>query len=210
MVTAPESTHCSNHVILLVQDRSGKTSCYNCIIETYQTQAYNLARRMLDDWALAEDAVQESLVSGYRAYPKFRGDNLSSWLMRIVANTCRDMLRSRRARPTVPLDPTPVNEQEQGRTLSALDLPSTMESPQEHAERGALNRAIQDCLNSLPQEHRLAEVLVDVQGMSYEEASVAMNCNLGTVKSRVSRGRRGLRDCLQKAGELLPSRFRHT
>ena len=210
MVTAPESTHCSNHVILLVQDSSGKTSCYNCIIETYQTQAYNLARRMLDDWALAEDAVQESLVSGYRAYPKFRGDNLSSWLMRIVANTCRDMLRSRRARPTVPLDPTLVNEQEQGRTLSALDLPSTMESPQEHAERGALNRAIQDCLNSLPQEHRLAEVLVDVQGMSYEEASVAMNCNLGTVKSRVSRGRRGLRDCLQKAGELLPSRFRHT
>ena len=210
MVTAPESTHCSNHVILLVQDSSGKTSCYNCIIETYQTQAYNLARRMLDDWALAEDAVQESLVSGYRAYPKFRGDNLSSWLMRIVANTCRDMLRSRRARPTVPLDPTPENEQEQGRTLSALDLPSTMESPQEHAERGALNRAIQDCLNSLPQEHRLAEVLVDVQGMSYEEASVAMNCNLGTVKSRVSRGRRGLRDCLQKAGELLPSRFRHT
>ncbi len=210
MVTAPESTHCSNHVILLVQDRSGRTSCYNCIIETYQTQAYNLARRMLDDWALAEDAVQESLVSGYRAYPKFRGDNLSSWLMRIVANTCRDMLRSRRARPTVPLDPTPVNEQEQGRTLSALDLPSTMESPQEHAERGALNRAIQDCLNSLPQEHRLAEVLVDVQGMSYEEASVAMNCNLGTVKSRVSRGRRGLRNCLQTAGELLPSRFRHT
>jgi len=210
MVTAPETMHCSNHVILLVQNSSGRTSCYNCIIETYQTQAYNLARRMLDDWALAEDAVQESLVSGYRAYPQFRGDNLSSWLMRIVANTCRDMLRSRRARPTVPLDPTPVNEQEQSRTLSALDLPSTMESPEEHAERGALNRAIQDCLNSLPQEHRLAEVLVDVQGMSYEEASVAMNCNLGTVKSRVSRGRRGLRDCLQKAGELLPSRFRHT
>ena len=210
MVTVPETVHSSNHATLLVQDRSGKTNCYNCIIETYQSQAYNLARRMLDDWALAEDAVQESLISGYRAYSQFRGDNLSGWLMRIVANTCRDMLRSRRARPTVPLDPTPVNEEEQGRTLSALDLPSTMESPQEHAERGDLNRAIQDCLNSLPKEHRLAELLVDVQGMSYEEASVAMNCNLGTVKSRVSRGRRGMRDCLQKAGELLPSRFRHT
>ena len=210
MVTVPETFHCSNHATLLVQDRSGKTNCYNCIIETYQTQAYNLARRMLDDWALAQDAVQESLVSGYRAYGQFRGENLSAWLMRIVANTCRDMLRSRRARPTVPLDPTPVDEEEHGRTLSALDVPSTMESPEEHAERGALNRAIQDCLNSLPQEHRIAEVLVDVQGMSYEEASVAMNCNLGTVKSRVSRGRRGLRDCLQMAGELLPSRFRHT
>ena len=210
MVTDSETVHTSNHANLLVQDRSGNTNCYNCIIETHQVRAYNLARRMLDDWSLAEDAVQESLVSGYRAYAQFRGDNLSAWLMRIVANTCRDMLRSRRARPTVPLDPTPVDEEEQGRTLSALDLPSTMESPEEHAERGALNRAIQDCLNSLPQEHRLAEVLVDVQGMSYEEASVAMNCNLGTVKSRVSRGRRGLRDCLQKAGELLPSCFRHT
>ena len=210
MVTVPETVHCSNHATLRVQDRSGKTNCYNCIIETYQTQAYNLARRMLDDWPLAEDAVQESLVSGYRAYAQFRGDNLTAWLMRIVANTCRDMLRSRRARPTVSLDPTPVDDEEHGRTRSALDLPSTMESPEEHAERGALNRAIQDCLNSLPQEHRLAELLVDVQGMSYEEASVAMNCNLGTVKSRVSRGRRGLRDCLQKAGELLPSRFRHT
>ncbi|MCH7719726.1 MAG: sigma-70 family RNA polymerase sigma factor [Planctomycetes bacterium] len=210
MVTVSEIVHISNHAALLVHDQSGKANCYNCVIETYQTRAYNLARRMLDDWSLAEDAVQESLVSGYRAYARFRGDNLSAWIMRIVANTCRDMLRSRRARPTVPLDPTPVDEEETGRTLSALDLPSTMESPEDHAERGALNRAIQDCLNSLPHEHRLAAVLVDVQGMSYEEASVAMDCNLGTVKSRVSRGRRGLRDCLQKAGELLPSRFRHT
>ena len=210
MVTVSETVHTSNHANLVVQDRSGQGSCYNCIIENHQTRAFNLARRMLDDWSLAEDAVQESLISGYRAFAQFRGENLAAWLMRIVANTCRDMLRSRRTRPTVPLDPTPVSEEEHGRTMSALDLPSTMESPEEHAERGALNRAVQDCLNSLPQEHRLAEVLVDVQGMSYEEASVAMNCNLGTVKSRVSRGRRGLRDCLQKAGELLPSRFRHT
>ena len=149
-------------------------------------------------------------MSAYRASPKFRGDNLPAWLMRIVANTCRDMLRSRRAKPTVPLDPTAVDQEEHGSTLSALDLPSTMESPEDQAERGALNRVIQDCLNSLPQEHRLAAVRVDVQGMSYEEASVAMNCNLGTVKSRVSPGRRGLRDCLQHVGELLPSRFRHT
>ena len=58
-----------------------------------QTQAYNLARRMLEDWSLAEDAVQESFVSGYRAFHQFRGDNLKAWVMRIVANTCTDMLR---------------------------------------------------------------------------------------------------------------------
>ncbi len=210
MVTSSETLTCTTHAKLRVQTRMGGTHCFNCIIEEFQAPAYNLARRMLDDWALAEDAVQESLVSGYRAFSQFRGDNLKAWIMRIVANTCRDMLRSRRARPTISLDPLPSTDADQERTLSAVDLPSTSESPDEYAERGALNRVIQDCLNSLAQEHRLAEVLVDVQGMSYEEAAAAMNCSLGTVKSRVSRGRRGLRDCLRQSGELLPSRFRHS
>ena len=199
---------CTDHTTLAVRDRSGHTSCYNCIIEAHQSQAYNLARRMLDDWALAEDAVQESLVSGYRAFRQFRGDNLRAWIMRIVANTCRDMLRARRARPTIPLSPLPLDHDELNQTPTAVDLPSNLESPEEYTERGELNRAIQAGLSSLPQEHRLAVVLVDVQGMSYEEASVSMNCSLGTVKSRVSRGRRGLRESLRQTGELLPSRFR--
>ena len=210
MAVTSETFNCTTHNTLPVRDRAGRVSCFNCIIETYQNQAYNLARRMLDDWALAEDAIQESLVSGYRAFGQFRGDNLKAWLMRIVANTCRDLLRARRVRPTVPLDPLPNTEDDQDRALSAADLPTALESPEEHAERGALNRAIQDCLNRLAREHRLAELLVDVQGMSYEEAAQAMNCSLGTVKSRVSRGRRGLRDCLQSSGELMPSRFRHS
>ena len=165
---------------------------------------------MLDDWALAEDAVQESLVSGYRAFGQFRGENLRAWMMRIVANTCRDMLRARRARPTIPLSPLPLDQDEPDQVNTAVDLPSNMESPEEYAERRELNQAIQAGLNSVPSEHRLAVVLVDVQGMSYEEASVAMNCSLGTVKSRVSRGRRGLREYLRQMGELLPSRFRRT
>ena len=98
---------CVTHTTLPVQDRGGQSYCYNCIIETFQTQAYNLARRLLNDWALAEDAIQESLLSGYRAFHQFRGDNLRAWIMRIVANACRDLLRARKARPTVPLDPLP-------------------------------------------------------------------------------------------------------
>ena len=105
MVSAAEVLDCTTNEPLPVLDSSGNTHCYNCIIESMQTQAYNLARRMLDDWSLAEDAVQESFVSGYRAFHQFRGDNLNAWVMRIVANTCRDMLRSRKARPTIPLDP---------------------------------------------------------------------------------------------------------
>lgn len=209
MAGAAETFGCIGHPPLPVQDRSGRASCYNCIIEGLQSRIYNLAGRMLGDWALAEDAVQESLLSGYRAFGQFRGDNLQAWLTRIVANTCRDMMRARRARPAVPLDPLPSSPDQQDPVPSAVDLPSTLESPEEYAERRELNRAIQASLDSLAEERRLAVLLVDVQGLSYEEAAQVMKCSLGTVKSRVSRGRRDLRDSLQESGELLPSRFRH-
>ena len=205
MLHSPANT---THNPLLVRDRGGQSSCYNCIIETYQTQAFNLASRMLNDWALAEDAIQEALDSGYRAFSQFRGDNLAAWLMRIVANRCRDMLRSRRARPTVPLDPLSSDPDDPDSIPSALDIRSTEESPEDHAERGEMNRAIQAGLNTLPEEQRLAVLLVDVQGSSYEDAGLSMNCSLGTVKSRVSRGRSGLRDYLRNQGELLPSQSR--
>ena len=191
-----------------MEDRAGLRYCYNCIIETFQTQAYNLARRLLSDWALAEDAVQEGFLAGYRAFHQFRGDNLRAWVMRIVANTCRDMLRARKARPTVPLDPLPATPDEAASTLSAVDLPSKQESPEDYAERGELNRAIQAGLDSLAEQQRLAVLLVDVQGMDYEEAAAAMHCSLGTVKSRLSRGRGRLRDFLRSTGELLPAPFR--
>ncbi len=209
MAGTAETFGCAGHRTLPVHDRSGRSSCYNCIIENCQTRLYNLAGRMLGDWALAEDAVQESLLSGYRGFGQFRGDNLQAWLTRIVANTCRDMIRARRARPTVPLDPLSPGPDQQDPLPSAADLPSTLESPEEYAERRELNRAIQAALDSLAEERRLAVLLVDVQGLSYEETAQVMKCSLGTVKSRVSRGRRDLRDSLQRSGELLPSRFRH-
>ena len=83
-----------------------------------------------------------------------------------------------------------------------------MESPEEFAERQELGRIIQAGLASLSEERRLALLLVDVQGFSYEEAANILNCSMGTVKSRISRGRREMRDFLRATGELLPSRFR--
>ena len=206
MAASIHSFDCTTHNPLPVQDRTGASHCYNCIIEGFQTQGYNLARRFLGDWSLAEDALQDSFVSGYRAFHQFRGENLKAWMMRIIANTCRDMLRSRRARPTVPLNPLPMDDEDS--TPSAVDLPSREESPEQYAEREELRRAIEAGLANLSEERRLAIVLVDVQGFSYEEAAQVMDCSLGTVKSRISRGRGELRDFLRATGELLPSQFR--
>ena len=206
---APGNPDCAGHTPLPLQDRAGAAYCFNCIIAHFQSPAYNLARRMLNDWAWAEDAVQDSFVAGYRAFHQFRGDNLPAWIMRIVANTCRDALRYRRARPVLPLDPRPAGcDDPDNATFAAADLPATTESPEEHAERKELRRAIEAGLAALPPERRLVVLLVDVQGFSYEETAAALNCSLGTVKSRLSRGRRELRDYLRAAGELLPARFR--
>ena len=206
MVTLAKTCDEIAHPRLPVQDRHGISYCYNCIIEAFQAKGYNLACRMLRDWALAEDVLQESFVSGYRAFSQFRGDNLNAWMMRIIANTCRDFLRSRRARPIISLDPLPTADDDP--TPSAVDLPSREESPEDYAEREELRRAIVSGLDRLPEERRLTVVLVDVQGLSYEEAAQVMNCSIGTVKSRISRGRAELRDYLRAAGELLPSKFR--
>jgi RNA polymerase sigma-70 factor (ECF subfamily) len=206
MTTTPQTFHCTTHVPLPVINRAGDAYCFNCIIETLQSPAVNLARRLMGDWSLAEDAVQEGFISGYRAFTQFRGDNLRAWMLRIVANACRDMLRAKRARPAVSLAPLPSREDDA--TPSVADIPSTGESPEEHAQRGELRQAIDQGLASLGVEQRLALILVDVQGFSYEEAAQVLACSLGTIKSRVSRGRAGMRDFLRNTGELLPSQFR--
>ena len=204
----PDCAHRADHAPLPVQDRAGGGYCFNCIVETHQAAAYNLACRILNDRFLAEDAVQESFLSGYRAFGQFRGDNLRAWLMRIVANACRDSRRYHRSRPTVSLDPLPTDSDTDPAPSPAATLPSGEESPEDRAERGELRRAIEDGLSRLSEERRAALALVDIQGFSYEEAATILNCSLGTVKSRISRGRREMRDYLRAAGELLPSRFR--
>ena len=202
------SQACSDHPTLLIKDRQGASYCFNCIVTDIQTQAYSVACRILEDRHLAEDAVQESLTSAYRSFGQFRGDNLRGWLMRIVTNSCRDMLRASRSRPSVPLDPVAADPDSEERSLAAANLLSNEESPEGFAERSELRRTIEAGLAALPEERKMAIMLVDVEGFSYEEAATALGCSVGTIKSRISRGRRDLRDFLRGSGELLPSVFR--
>ena len=181
--------------------RSGQTYCFNCIVEEHQTQAFNLAVHLLGDRALAEDATQEAFFSAYRAFSSFRGENLKGWLLRIVANTCRDMLRARRSRPSVPLEEMVLDP--------SSEPVSGEESPKDYAQRRELGRLIHQGMSTLSQEQRFVLSLVDIQGMSYEQAAQATECSVGTVKSRLSRARAALRDFLRPHRELLPREFRH-
>ena len=187
---------------LIERSQAGDLDAFNALVLTYQGRVYNLCLRMLGSPQAAEDAAQEAFIAAYRAVPRFRGGSLRAWLLRIAANACHDELRRRRSRPQIPLE-TPADDER----LSA-EPPASDEPLEQRAERLELARCLQGCLASLPPDQRLAVILRDVQGLAYEEVAEATGTSLGTVKSRISRGRAALRDSLLARGELLPSRFR--
>jgi len=198
---APASAgHVAPHPLLPIRDKVGKEYCFNCVVEEHQTRAYNLAAHMLGDWSQAEDATQEAFISAYRSFNKYRGENLAAWLMRIVANYCRDILRVRKARPAQPLDLQPIDPVDHEATNHS--------SPENSALSRELQQAIHKGLATLHEDQRLVIILIDIEGFSYEAAAQALDCNIGTIKSRLSRGRATLRNYLLNQGELLPLSFR--
>lgn len=182
----------------------GEVENFNALVRLYESRVYNLCYRMLGDGDSAADAAQDAFFSAFRNLRSFRGGSFRSWLLRIATNTCYDVLRARKRRPTTSLNV----DDEDGEDSSPLQIADTGEAPDAFALRRELAGAIQQALDTLPDEQRLAVVLSDIQGLSYDEIALIMNANLGTVKSRLSRGRARLREAL-KAGELLPSRYRH-
>ena len=187
----------------LIRDaQKGDLTSFNRLVLTYQSQAYNIAFRIMGESDAAEDATQEAFISAYRNIKRFRGGSFKSWVFRIVTNACYDQLRVKQRRPTNSLDALPV---EADHTDYMRDH---AEQPDEVVERQELNRLIQAGISTLPPEQRVVLVLSDVQGMSYQEIAEVVDLSLGTVKSRLSRGRAKLRDYLLERGELLPHRYR--
>lgn len=146
--------------------------------------------------------MQDSFLKAYRALDQFHGGSFKSWLMRIVVNTCYDVLRSSQWRRTDSLDDLPVEEEH------ATPFIDHSESPHEFVERAELSDWIEVGIRTLPADQRLALVLCDVHGYAYEEIAEITGQPMGTVKSRISRGRARLRDYLVRRPELLPASFR--
>ncbi len=177
---------------------------FNQLVRLYKSRVYNLCYRMLGDPDAAADVAQDTFISAYRNLGRFRGGMFRSWLLRIATNACYDALRARKRRPSTSLQALGVADDEG----LGFDLADQGERPDDVALRRELAAAIQRGLADLPEDQRVVIILSDIQGMAYEEIAAVTGANLGTVKSRLSRGRARLRDIL-RAGELLPSKFRH-
>lgn len=187
----------------IARSQQGHLESFNRLVERYQGQVYNLVYRMLGDAGIAEDVTQEAFISAYRGIGSLRGQNFRAWLFRIAANACHDWQRKRLRHPERSLDALTDDED-----AGELQFPADAPGPEARALMAELSRLLQDGLAQLPRDQRTVVVLSDIQGMSYEEIGTVTGANLGTVKSRLSRGRARLRAFLLAHRELLPREYR--
>jgi RNA polymerase sigma-70 factor (ECF subfamily) len=188
---------------LIKQAQNGDLNAFNSLVLQFQSPVYNVAYRVMGDVDSAADATQDAFIRAYKNIRRFRGGSFKAWLMRIVTNICYDELRRRKRKPQASLDALFVEDESANPSIM-----SRPESPEAYSQRLELAKAIQDCLSGLPEDQRIIAVLSDIQGYSYAEIKTVTKVSLGTVKSRLSRARARLRDCLRAKGELLPGRYR--
>lgn len=180
----------------------GDLNAFNQLVLLYQQLAYNVAYRILGDQDAAMDATQDAFLRGYRALPRFEGGSFKAWILRITTNCCYDQLRAKKRQPTSPLQGLLEDDDHS----KIFEDPG--EAPEAYVERRDLGVGIQAGLRLLPEDQRVVLVMSDIQGLSYAEIAQVTSVSLGTVKSRLSRGRAKLRDYLLAHKELLPNGYR--
>lgn len=177
---------------LMGSARLGDVGAFNKLVDRHTPVIFNVCMRLLRDGAAAEDATQDTFLRAWGAIEGWQGGLVRPWLIRIATNRCYDLLRSQARRPAGSLD---------AETFEIEPLWSSQaeapEDPEYFAARVDLSTRLERALASLPDDQRLAIILADVQGLSYEEVAQVAGVATGTVKSRISRGRGKLRDILR-------------
>jgi len=191
--TATLSIRTAEDSLFLDKLKAGDAIAFDTLVDRYSGDVYALLFRLTEDAEEAHDLTQETFLRVLRSIKSFRGDSeLKTWLYRIAINESRNRFRwwkRRRRDVTVSLDSTiGSTEMTVGETLSDVSI-----SPEDAALRIERETAIRAALADMPKIFREAVVLCDIEGLSYEETAVALDTGIGTVKSRISRGREELR-----------------
>lgn len=176
--------------------REGDQNAFAELVRLYEKKVFALTLRMCKNPEDAAEAAQETFLAAWQGLPNFRGDAaFSTWLYRLASNACVDLLR-REGRHRDAAGPS-FNDDEVN-----LEVPDTAASPHDLAERAELRAQVEAGLAALSPEHREVLVLREIHQLSYDEISRILNLDTGTVKSRISRGRRQLRNFLLKSGNF--------
>jgi RNA polymerase sigma-70 factor (ECF subfamily) len=178
---------------LVERVKSGDKQAFNILVEKYQHKLIKLITRYVHDQSEAMDVAQEAFIKAYRALPKFRGDSsFYTWLYRIGINTAKNHLVSQSRRP--PDSDIDASDAERYGIESRL---KDHESPEAMAGRDEVESVVVGAIEELPEDLRTAITLRELEGLSYEEIAQAMDCPIGTVRSRIFRARGFIEDRLR-------------
>ena len=176
---------------LLELSKSGDIEAFEQLISLYEKKVYTIAYRFMGNHEDASDLAQEAMLKAYRAVKKFRGDaSFKTWLYHITANVCRDELRKRSKRKETSLDEPLVFEEGE----VTRETPDWTNVPEQVYEDKELQVYLHGLIQALTPDYKMVVVMREIQGFSYEEISQQLDCSLGTVKSRLSRARKMLKD----------------
>lgn len=171
---------------LVERAQRGDKHAFELLVGKYQRKLARLLSRFIRDPAEIEDVTQEAFIKAYRALPSFRGDSaFYTWLYRIGINTAKNYLVAlgRRAPTTTTFDSEEAESLEEGEQLRDIN------TPENELMSRQIAKTVNDAVASLPEELRTAITLREIDGLSYEDIAAAMNCPIGTVRSRIFRAR---------------------
>jgi RNA polymerase sigma-70 factor (ECF subfamily) len=179
--------------LLVERVQKGDKQAFDLLINKYQHRIISLVGRYVSDHAEAMDVAQEAFIKAYRAIDRFRGDSaFYTWLYRIAINTAKNWLVARKRRP--PSSDIDAADAEQYDIESRLKEQGT---PENELLRDEIKRTVYDTIADLPDDLRTAIMLREMEGMSYEEIAITMDCPIGTVRSRIFRAREAIDEKLR-------------
>jgi len=184
----PRASESSTDQDLVERVQRGDKKAFDILVLKYQHRIVKLVSRYIRDDAEVLDVAQEAFIKAYRALPRFRGDSaFYTWLYRIAINTAKNFLVSRNRRP--PTSDIDAEEAEQYMDVAAL---KDINTPERLLLKDEIEQTVYKAIEQLPEDLRTAITLREMEGLSYEEISHAMDCPVGTVRSRIFRAREAI------------------
>jgi len=176
---------------MITRSQNGDINAFEELIARYERKVFAIAYRFMGNREDASDLAQEAFLKAFQSIQKFRGDaSFSTWIYRIVSNVCKDELRKQKRSVQTSLDEEVWLEEGPVTKQIKDDKPT----PEQVYEQTELKDYLQNLINNLNPEYRMVVILRDIQGYSYEEIAEILGCSLGTVKSRLNRARKALRE----------------